>query len=425
MDEWTSNWRIVDFVSGWFTKAAAYGLKCKSRSAFVATKSICQGRQVDALWKPLQSHGIEIFFAHTAFKWANLAANKAGVTVVIVGIEHAPSRERTLISLDDNGQSVARAVDNISAYLVAGPNVIVSPRSLPLSALSDMSFGNMPNNGGPLLLTPAEVNTLGLTPDQRDRFVRPFVGSAEFVRGTQRFCLWVEDEFVKEAYELPELRVRFEAVRLARLDSRDASARELAKRPHQFREMHVAKLQTISVPAISSENREYLPCGLLPYRTIVSNKIYALYDAPLWQLAILLSAIHLVWISSVCGRMRTDFSYSNTLGWNTFPVPTLTEQNRADLTRCAEDILLAREVHFPATIADLYDPETMPANLRAAHDTNDETLERIYIGRRFRNDTERLDKLVEMYAKMQGSESKGQALVKKTKVSRKTAEVGK
>ena len=154
------------------------------------------------------------------------------------------------------------------------------------------------------------------------------------------------------------------------------------------------------MPAISSENRPYLPVALADNTVIVGHKAYALYDAPLWNMALIASRLHWVWIGTVCARMRTDFSYSNTLGWNTFPVPTLTEKNKADLTACAETILLAREAHFPATIADLYDPEKMPENLSAAHDHNDETIERIYIGRRFKNDTERLEKLFEMYTKM-------------------------
>ena len=146
--------------------------------------------------------------------------------------------------------------------------------------------------------------------------------------------------------------------------------------------------------------RDYIPAGLLPTNSIVTDLAFALYNAPLWNLALVASRIHFIWIATVCGKFKTDYRYSNTLGWNTFPVPTLTEQNEADLTRCAEDILLAREAHFPATIADLYDPDTMPANLREAHERNDETLERIYIGRRFKNDTERLEKLFELYTKM-------------------------
>ncbi|EOM3964526.1 type IIL restriction-modification enzyme MmeI, partial [Escherichia coli H27] len=154
------------------------------------------------------------------------------------------------------------------------------------------------------------------------------------------------------------------------------------------------------VPSVSSERREYLPCGYLDVGSIVIAPNLAFYDSPLWNMALIASRLHLVWVATVCGRIKTDYRYSNTLGWNTFPVPPLTEKNKADLTRCAEDILLAREHHFPATIADLYDPANMPPDLRAAHERNDEVLERIYIGRRFKNDTERLEKLFDLYTKM-------------------------
>jgi len=164
--------------------------------------------------------------------------------------------------------------------------------------------------------------------------------------------------------------------------------------------MRIGSVRTILIPGVSSERREFLPVGLVDSQTALTNLAFALYDAPLWNMALIASRLHLVWIATVCGKLKTDFRYSNTLGWNTFPVPKLTESNKADLTRCAEDILLAREVHFPATIADLYDPANMPENLCAAHERNDTVLEEIYIGRRFRNDTERLEKLFDMYTKM-------------------------
>jgi hypothetical protein len=164
--------------------------------------------------------------------------------------------------------------------------------------------------------------------------------------------------------------------------------------------MNESKTHTLILPGVSSEGREYLQVGLLDNRSTVSNLAFALYDAPLWNMALIASRLHLVWIATVCGKLKTDFRYSNTLGWNTFPVPTLTEKNRTDLTRSAEDILLAREAHFPATIADLYDPDQMPDDLRHAHERNDEVLERIYLGRRFKNDTERLEKLFDLYSKM-------------------------
>ena len=200
---------------------------------------------------------------------------------------------------------------------------------------------------------------------------------------------------------IPLLKERIEAVRKVRLSSRDKGARTiLARRPHQLKLMRIGKSHSIVVPSVSSERREYLPAGVVNERTTLTNLAFALYDAPLWNMALIASRLHLVWIATVCGKLETRYRYSNTLGWNTFPVPPLTEKNKADLTACAEGILLAREAHFPATIAELYDPEKMPENLRAAHDRNDETLERIYIGRRFRNDTERLEKLFEMYTKM-------------------------
>ena len=174
----------------------------------------------------------------------------------------------------------------------------------------------------------------------------------------------------------------------------------MAARSHQMREMNIADIWTITVPRTSSENRPYLPNGLIDAQSTVTSEAFALYDASLWNMALIASRLHLVWIATVCGKLETRYRYSNTLGWNTFPVPLLTEQNKSDLTESAENILLAREVHFPATIADLYDPEAMPDNLRAAHERNDEVLERIYIGRRFKNDTERLEKLFDLYTKI-------------------------
>jgi hypothetical protein len=200
------------------------------------------------------------------------------------------------------------------------------------------------------------------------------------------------------AYSIPPIAERLARIREYRLHGSDRGRAGLDT-PYKFERTIIGQKQTIIIPSVSSERREYLPCGLLDSDVRVSNLALAIYGAPLWNLALIASRLHLVWIATICGKLKTDFRYSNTLGWNTFPVPTLTEKNKADLTRCAEDILLAREAHFPATIADLYDPEKMPDDLRQAHERNDEVLERIYIGRRFRNDTERLEKLFELYTK--------------------------
>jgi hypothetical protein len=397
----TNNWRSLDYVSGWFMKAADYGIHTKTVSALVSTNSICQGRQVDTLWSLIFKTRHEIVFAHCNFKWANLASHNAGVTVVIVGIASDPGPVRKLFSIGSDGETILRTAENINPYLISGPNVLVQPTSKPLTHLTEMSFGNMPNEGGQLLLTYDEAETAITHHNVASRFIRPFVGSQEFIRGIERRCIWVTNEDFAEASANEFLAARFEAVRSQRAASNRATTNELAKSSFRFGEIRQSGNETvIAVAAISSENRDYLPCGLLPPGTIMSNKCYALYDAPLWNMALIASRLHWVWIGTVCVRMRTDFFYSNTLGWNTFPVPTLTAQNKADLTRCAEDILLAREAHFPATIADLYNPADMPENLRRAHEANDEVLERIYIGRKFKNDTERLEKLFELYTKM-------------------------
>jgi hypothetical protein len=399
------NWKSLDYVSGWLIKASDYFGYGSARAAFVTTNSACQGIQVPTLWSMLFSAGCEIFFAHTSFKWQNLASKNAGVTVAIVGLGKSIQGLRRLISVADDGSSVVKLTDNINGYLTAGANIEVEKTSSPKSLQSEMTFGNTPIDGGHLLLDSQELQALGLSSDQEMRLTRRIYGSSEFIRGLPRHCLWISDEDLTEAMSISKVKERIELVKESRVRG-GATAREIASRPHQFQRMNEGKAWTIVVPGVSSENRPFLPVGLIERGAVPSNKCFALYDAPLWNMALVASRLHWVWIGTVCVRMRTDFSYSNTLGWNTFPVTLLTEQNKADLTRCAENILLAREAHFPATIADLYDPEAMPENLRQAHEHNDEVLERIYIGRRFKNDTERLEKLFDLYSKMTISAAK-------------------
>lgn len=390
----------IDYVGGWFIKAAAYSQHTLAESAFVSTNSICQGRIVPILWPKIFEMGSVIRFAHTSFKWANLASHNAGVTVAIVGLSRSKGTKRILFDESDDGKTTVREADNITPYLTIGENVIVKSQRKSISGLCDMSFGNMPVDGGNLLMSADEAADLRLNSTDRDAFIRRIYGSAEFIRGLVRYCLWIPDQLLERALGTEAIRVRIDGVRAMRLASKDAGTKDMASRAHQFREMYEAKEQTLILPGVSSESREYLPVGLVDNRSAVTNLAFALYDAPLWNMAIIASRLHLVWIATVCGKLKTDFRYSNTLGWNTFALPTLTDKNKADLTRCAEDILLAREHHFPATIADLYDPEAMPEDLRQAHERNDEVLERIYIGRRFKNDTERLEKLFELYTRM-------------------------
>lgn len=399
-DHRCKNWKSLDYVAGWFMKAADYGKHTPTTAAFVSTNSICQGAQVPILWPLVFSTGNQIAFAHTSFKWANLASHNAGVTVAIVAVSKQPHSACRLFSMTDEGATLEKQTGFINAYLVAGADVVVEKASRPLSGQAEMSFGNKPVDGGHLLLSRDEVAALGLTPAQQARFIRRIYGSAEFIRGLERYCLWIDDEHLEEAMTIAAIAQRIEGVRKMRLASRDSGANEMAKRAHQMREMNIGASHSLVMPCVSSESRDYLPIGLIDNHSTITNLAFALYDAPLWNMALIASRLHLVWIATVCGKLETRYRYSNTLGWNTFPVPLLTEQNKADLTACAEAILLAREAYFPKTIADLYDPESMPDNLRHAHERNDEVLERIYIGRRFRNDTERLEKLFELYTKM-------------------------
>jgi hypothetical protein len=399
---------FLDYVAGWFIKAADYGTHTNAAAAFVSTNSICQGQQVPIVWPLIFKTGHQIAFAHTSFKWANLASHKAGVTVVIVGISNHPPRIRRLFSLADDGSALVREAGHINAYLVHGPNLFVVPSDDVLSAMSKMDNGNKAVDGGHLLLEPNEVLDLSLTEVQLNRLIKRFAGSLEAINGKVRYCIWIPDDACEFAYSIPAIRSRIDLVREERLASSKKMTRDTAARPYAFQQVRQRGDETlIVVPRVSSENRDFLPVLLMEAGTIMSDKCFALYDAPLWNMALIASRLHWVWIGTVCVRMRTDFSYSNTLGWNTFPVPTLTDKNKADLTRCAEDILVAREHHFPATIADLYDPDHMPADLRATHERNDEVLERIYIGRRFKNDTERLEKLFDLYAKMTASSGTG------------------
>lgn len=390
------SFKDLDYVAAWYLKAADYlHAVADCACAFVATKSICQGEQVAMLWPLVFGQGLEISFAHRPFHWSNLAAANAGVTVVIVGISSARSSKKILFEGDER-----RVVDNIGPYLIPVGNVIVQKAPRPVNGLPRMDYGNKPTDGGNLILDRAAKDGLVAVRPEAARFIKAYVGSTEFINGVPRFCLWVEDGEVDDARLIPELCERFENVRTLRAESKGQQANANADTPHRFVFAPHRPGNALIVPRVSSERRPYLPVGFVDDATVISDRAAVIYRPETWLLSIVASRMHLIWIATVCVRMRMDFSYSNTLGWHTFPVPTLTEKNKADLTRCAEDILLARERHFPATIADLYDPEKMPSDLRAAHDRNDEVIERIYIGRRFKNDTERLEKLFELYTKM-------------------------
>ena len=410
----TQYWKSFDYVLGWLWKANLYMKVCPAAAAFVSTNSICQGQMVPMFWPLIIDDKVKIFFAHTSFRWSNLAANNAGVTVVIVGITNANNGTKRLFSIADDGSATERVVNNISAYLVNSRDIYIEAASRPPVGRPIMIYGNKPTDDGNLILAVDEARELAQQHPEAARFLRPYLGSEDFIKGTSRVCLWVEEAEKDAAFAIPPLRMRFDKVSAFRAASKAKETRIASDMGFRFRQVQGSPgSRSIIVPRHSSENRQFLPIGLLPEGGIVSDAAFAIYEAPLWSLAVLLSRLHLGWVAAVCGKLETRYRYSNTLGWNSFPIPMLTEKNKTDLSCCAEDILLAREAHFPATIADLYDPDTMPNDLRAAHERNDEVLERIYIGRRFRNDTERLEKLFELYTKM----TAGQSAPKKRKAS--------
>lgn len=387
----------VDYVAGWYFKAKLYAEKQPCRFAFVSTNSMCQGQMVPKFWKSFLSGSLRIRFAHTSFLWRNLAKNNAGVVVVIVGVDAEKGGFRYIYKDD-----VCTMTSYINPYLTSANVEIVSARSTALHSLPELVRGSIPNCGGNLVLTASERSDLLQENSSAENYVKGYVGAQEISKGLVRYSLLISDDALSDALQIESVKKRVEAVRESRIKSKKDNTRNfLSKIPHRYElTSSTGSRWSVAVSRTTSENREYLATTILPKDTIANDNAFFSEREPLLVFAVLVSRCHLAWVATVCGRMKNDYRYANTLAWNTFPIPILTEKNKADLTRCAEDILLAREAHFPATIADLYNPETMPDNLRAAHERNDEVLERIYIGRRFKNDTERLEKLFDLYTKM-------------------------
>ncbi|MGI4951934.1 MAG: class I SAM-dependent DNA methyltransferase [Janthinobacterium lividum] len=391
------SYKDLDYVSAWFIKSSEFINKNKGSFALVSTNSICQGEQVAMLWPYIFSLKLDIIFAHRSFAWANSAANNAGVTCVVIGVGRNPE-----CYIFEGG--VKRLVKKVSPYLVEGSPQVVLKRSDPLSMLPKMVTGNLPSDGGNLLISDSEYRRYIQSNSSLKSYFKRFVGSKEIINGGDRWCVWIDEVTEKDASKFTELKLRFDKVREFRSLSRGIQGRGGIDKPWRFVFSPHRDGMSIAVPKVFSSRREFITCALFDDNTVVSDLARVIYSSNHTAFAIISSKLHLAWIGAVCGRLKTDHRYSNTLGWNTFPVPTLTNQDNAELERCGGDILLAREAFFPATLSELYDPDTMPDDLRAAHDRNDETLERIYIGRRFRNDTERLEVLFKMYAEMVANE---------------------
>ncbi|MBD9486282.1 class I SAM-dependent DNA methyltransferase [Ensifer sp. ENS11] len=400
-------YRAFDLVAAWYFLAARYIKGRNAEAALVSTNSICQGASASSLWPEIFKLGVEIGFAHRSFKWRNNAAANAAVICIVVGIRNLSSKAKRLIDEDIEVRAA-----NINGYLVDGPTVTVSASSKPVNGLPEMTFGEMPRDGGNLILNQTEMEALVEAYPETKKIIRKFLGSEEVVNGLDRYCIWIDEradpKLLDFALSIPPIKQRIENVAENRKRSTNKSTAEFAARPHRFVERRSPEMfgHAILVPRVTSERRPYLPVDRVGADVISSDLNQVLYDAPDWCIALIASRLHLVWIATVCGKLKSDFRYSNTLGWNTFPVPKFTADQLEQLSASARRILKTRYQHYPKTIADLYNPDKMPDDLRAVHRESDELLESMYVGRPFRNDTERLEKLFKLYAARVKQEAK-------------------
>ncbi|KQQ13623.1 hypothetical protein ASF53_11665 [Methylobacterium sp. Leaf123] len=387
-----ANWGELDYVAIWFMKGAIYAEATQCSIAFVSTNSLVQGVQVASIW-PRLLQNLEISFAHRSFKWSNLAARNAGVTCVIVGLSPPSAKQKLLF--DEGAVSV---VDLIGPYLAQGTRTIVEKIRRPISNVQPMLFGNKPTDGGYLLLDREEKDGMLRRHPEASTFIRRIHGSQELMKGVERWCIWIPDELVGEAEKIAEINNRISEVRNFRSNSKKVATQRFAVRPWAFDPQNEARSHTVMVPAITSENRTWLPIEVKDSGHICNNKIYAIYDGEIWQAAILSSRLHRLWLETVGGRLKEDPSYSNQLVWNTFPLPALSDRRKDELEEHWWEIDRARkEAGFSRTLGDLYVPKTMPLDLKRAHEELDETVEAIFGSRKYRSDADRIEHMLQLY----------------------------
>ena len=388
----------LDYIATWFFIGSEYIKQSKVKFAFVTTNSICQGEQVALLWSYILSIGTEIYFAYSSFKWSNNAKNNAGVTCTIIGLRNLSAYKdepKYLFNRDEK-----KLIDNINPYLTNGINTFVTKQSVTISDFPPIAFGSMPNDGGMLLLSEQEKANLIDEDERATQLIHQILGSQEFIRGEKRFCLWITDDLLPLALSINSVRKRIENCQKKREESSRNSTNLLASTPYKFGEIRYKNSECIIIPRHSSERREYIPIGYLPAGTVVADSALVVYDAPLWLFAILTSKMHMAWVKTVGGRLETRYRYSAQLCYNTFPFPTISEAQKAELASLAQDVLDLREEHFDMTLGEMYNPETMPEDLKEAHHRLDLAVERCYRPEPFTSDEERLECLFKLYVKM-------------------------
>ena len=394
---------LLDYVAAWYLKAAQYVQGTAIRVAFVSTNSIMQGEQVGILWKGmLYDYKQHIQFAHRTFKWANEGRRNAAVYCVIVGFGPQPLVVPPRLFTYENPSSPPQEIPagRINPYLIDAPDVLIGRRQTPLCNVPGIHFGNMPLDGGNLLLNDAEKNDLEAQEPAVTPLLRRFMGAEEFLHNIPRWCLWLLDAEPSLLRKLPLVMARVEKVKEFRLASVAPSTRGFAEIPTLFRDRRLSE-RYLLIPSVSSENRNYVPIGFLTAEVIPSNATFIVPNATLYHFGVLTSAMHMAWLRYVCGRLKSDYRYSKDIVYNNFPWPTQpSEEARQAVEAAAQAVLDARAAHPGSTLADLYDPLAMPPDLRAAHRTLDARVERLYRAKKFAHDTERVQHLFERYAEL-------------------------
>ena len=372
---------VLDYVAAWYCKTVDYIAGGKIKAAFVSTNSLTHGEQVAPFWGELRARGpAHIHFAHRTFKWTNEARGKAAVHCVIIGFGAHEAKTKRLFSYEEiTGEPQEIKAQNINGYLVAAPDVFVESRSDPISPVAPMVFGSMPNDGGNLILNEEEKEELIAAEKSAEKWIRPYSMGNEFIKGIPRFCLWLENCPPQELRKMPRVMERINAVKKSRESSARAATRKLAATPALFGENRQSENTYLALPAVSSERRVYIPIGYLPADHIAGNKLYTVPNATLYEFGVLTSLMHMSWMRAVCGRLESRYSYSAKIVYNNFPWPqNPTEKQTETIKTAAQAVLDARATYPDSTLADLYDPITMPAPLLKAHQKLDHSIDRAY-----------------------------------------------
>jgi len=389
-----NNYKKIDYIGIWFIKGAKYIKGTLAKCAFVSTNSICQGEMVEPLWTPIYNLNIVIDFAYTSFRWSNNAKYNAAVTCIIIGLTNNHKGNRILYFSDKQ-----REVRNITPYLTEGNNLIISKHLHPISSFPDIIMGCKPVDGGNLIFNEPEKDNLTNQFPYTRKWIKKLYSSADYIKGYIRYCLWIPDEDRKEAEKCPLILQRMKKTAAMRLGSDDEGARKLAERPHQFREFNACDERTLIIPSTSSANRKYIPMGYADNETIVTNAMYMVYDASSWLFGVITSYMNMVWMKTIGGKLKTDYRYTN-LCYNSFPFPRITPEKKSEIKAAAEEVLVTREFYPERTLAELYDPDKMPEDLREAHAKLDDIVESCYASYPFASDEARLECLFKLYEKM-------------------------